>query len=381
VRLHRSPEQPLTPYERRILDVLHRRASDGVVPAQALTTGPADESKRWWRSFVGEVVEDAQRRGLSRDIWDGRTIRRLAVLAAFPAPLVWLAFGFQPTLFYAALAAAFLGGIKNRNRQRDTPAGYAAASRWLGVRATLDEDEAFPTLPPIAVALWERHLAYGAALGVAAAAVRAIPMGAESNRRAWSSYGGRWRQVRVRYPRLLPLAWGADPLKALLRWLVALVAAAAALFLLASLIGFGDLHGVEAAIVAGVVVVLLAVIGVAATVVLRAAADLGSTTQVTGEILRLRRFGSDDSPRYYVAVDDGSSEKLRAWRVRSEIFEGLEQHELVIAALTPRLRYVRSIDPVPVDEVPRQPARGSVRPARSLPVARRLRGASSRRPR
>src|SRR5205085_1785885 len=57
----------------------------------------------------------------------------------------------------------------------------------------------------------ERYLAYGAALGAAVAAVRAIPMGAENDRRAWSSYGGSWRQVTVSYPTVWPPAWGASP--------------------------------------------------------------------------------------------------------------------------------------------------------------------------
>ena len=44
-----------------------------------------------------------------------------------------------------------------------------------------------------------------------------LPMGAESDTQAWSSYGGgRWRPVRIRYPRLWPPGWGLDPRAALL---------------------------------------------------------------------------------------------------------------------------------------------------------------------
>ena len=75
-------------------------------------------------------------------------------------------------------------------RQRHTHDGLVAAGRWVAVREKLDEDEEFQNQPPITVALWERLLAYGAALGVAGGAVRPIPMGAESDRAPWSSYGG-----------------------------------------------------------------------------------------------------------------------------------------------------------------------------------------------
>src|SRR5205085_2471833 len=115
----------------------------------------------------------------------------------------------------------------------ETPAGLAAASRWLGVRTALQQDEVFPTLPSITVALWQRHLAYGAALGLAHAAVEPIRMGAESDTRAWSSYGGTWRAVRVDYPRWLPVGWGRRPQAALLRAVPMAIACAALLAVLA----------------------------------------------------------------------------------------------------------------------------------------------------
>jgi hypothetical protein len=67
IRLRSARQEPLTPYERRVLSHLERLASGGVVPAEALTTGPADVSSGWRREFESEVVADAQGRGLSRD--------------------------------------------------------------------------------------------------------------------------------------------------------------------------------------------------------------------------------------------------------------------------------------------------------------------------
>ena len=73
VRLRSTGETPLTAYERRVLEHLDRIAVDGVVPADALTTGPQHESVRWRRGFVSAVVSDAQSRGLSREAigWSG----------------------------------------------------------------------------------------------------------------------------------------------------------------------------------------------------------------------------------------------------------------------------------------------------------------------
>jgi hypothetical protein len=346
-RLEETSEKPLTAYEHRVMELLRSRASDGIVPTQALTTGPSAESSRWWKDFKGEVVADTQRRGLCRDIIDGRTFRRLTIAAVAPAGVLALLEGFRAGFVYWVVAAFLLSVVKSLHTQRETPEGLAAASRWLGVRAKLQEDEVFPTLAPIAVTLWERHLAYGAAFGVAPATVRAIPMGAESDYRAWSSYGGRWHAVRIRYPHLLPPGWGLHPLLALFRALVALAAALVVLWLFAP-------EAFDVAPDAGVVELLVTLIFVAFPVavaagagllVLRALADLGSTREVTGQVLRLRTYGDDDDKRHYAAIDDGASPTIRAWRVKPEVYSSLRQYQIVTATLTRNLRYVRSIRP------------------------------------
>jgi Predicted membrane protein (DUF2207) len=341
-------DEPLTAYERRIVDHLRRRESGGIVPAQALTTGPSAESKRWWTDFQREVVADAQSRGLCLDILDGKTFKRLAIGALGPAAVLWAFTSFKAGVVYWVIAAFLLGVVKARHTQRDTPAGLAAASQWLGVRAKLADDEAFRSQPPIAVALWERHLAYGAAFGLATEAVRAIPMGAESDTRAWTSYGGRWRAVQITYPDTLPAGWGVHPAVALLHSLVWGAVSLFVLFVVAPNVFdvAPDAGAIELLIGALLVVLPAAAALVLALGFLRAAADLWSTRQVTGQILRLRTYGSDDKKRFYAAVDDGSSPKIRAWRVKPELYSTLQQGEVVTATITPYLRYVRSITPV-----------------------------------
>jgi hypothetical protein len=326
-RLEQRADTGLTSYEQRVMELLRSRASGGIVPAQALTTGPKEQSKGWWKGFEKDVVGDAQQRGLCLDILDKRTFLWLSAAAAAPATVLGVLAGGRVGFGYWVVAFFFLGWVMGLHTQRETPEGLAAASRWLGVRAKLAEDEAFQTQAPIAVTLWERHLAYGAAFGLATAAVRALPMGAESDHHAWSSYGGQWRSVRIRYPHFVPLGWGLHPLLVALRACLALPAA-----LVLWLIVPRDLAVLPAAVAA--------VVGV---VVVWALADLGSTREATGQILRLRAYGDDDDKRHYVAVDDGTSGTIRAWRVKPELYSPLRQYEVVTGTLTRNLRYVRAI--------------------------------------
>ena len=122
-RIREASETALSAYEQRVLQLLRRRESGGIVPTQALTTGPEAESKRWWKDFRREVVADAQRRGLCRDILDGRAFRRLTVAAAAPATVLGLLAGFNPGFVYWVCAAALLSFVKALNPQADTPAG------------------------------------------------------------------------------------------------------------------------------------------------------------------------------------------------------------------------------------------------------------------
>ncbi len=194
----------------------------------------------------------------------------------------------------------------------------------------------FATLPPLTVGIWARHLAYGAALGVAPGAVQPIPMGVESDTRAWTASGGRWRAVRIDYPVFLPLGWGLSPWTALVRGVLRAVVFGWLLYLLAR-IPNAPLELPLLAIAAFVLLrgVLLAV---------RALADLvRSPVVVEGELLRLRAFG-DRGKRYYAAVDEAGSERVRAFVITPSLYARLEQGELVVATVTPHLRHVHRIE-------------------------------------
>ncbi len=334
----------LTPYEQRVVELLRDRMSGGVVPPEALTSGPESEAQGWRKAFDKEVVADARQRGLCRSIADGKLVLGLFAGSLVPGVLWGRAAGHSSGVagIVFVASAALVVAVVTRRTQRETPAGLASATRWLGVRAALREDEVFATLPPITVGLWKRYLAYGAALGVAPGAVRPIPMGAESDSRAWSSYGDRWRAVRVEYPTVFPLGWGLSPVFALLGGAAAGVVSG---FIL--LAAAGPLGNANLALAAPFLVPPAIGAGAAVIVVGRALADLaGSPMTVRGEILRLRILG-DKNKRHFVAVDNGGAARIRAFVVDPSLYCLLEQGEIVEVVATRHLRHVREISRLP----------------------------------
>lgn len=357
----------LTPYEDQVLQHVRALASpDGTVPCEALTTGPEEESKTWWKRFRRSVVDDARARGLSRGRWSRWMLALLGGAAVVPAVLVALALVVSPPqdgkeedpvggfIGVTLLAWGALMAVPTKLRaERDTPAGRAAAARWLGLKEHLEGSGGFSDAPPAAVAIWDRYLSYGAALGVAAGAVRALPLGSESDRVAWTANGGRWRMVKIHYPKRFPPGWGRPPL------LVAAIGAAGVLggLFVARVVlpllagGVSDLSepaGVNGGVGLphGAGLLVLAVPTVAtALVLLRSAVmlwcavpDLFTRREVEGVVLRIRR----EEKRSFIAVDPGAGTRLKAWQVGPAILggAGCGQGERVSATVTPRLGHV-----------------------------------------
>src|SRR2546421_3888754 len=72
------------------------------------------------------------------------------------------------------------------------------------MRAYLRGDESFAELPPAAVTVWDRYLSYGDAVGATRVCSAVIDLGMGNRKRVWSSFGGTWHRVRVRYPSFWP---------------------------------------------------------------------------------------------------------------------------------------------------------------------------------
>lgn len=356
----------LLPYEEQVLDHVRQLAGpDGTVPGEALTTGPEAESARWWKSFASAVNKDARARGLSRGRWSGWMTALLSMTAFAPAVLTALAVVVLPNnrssdsdnpigafIGLVIIVWGVLVAIPGKMRaERDTGRGREVAARWLGLRVYLHQDQAFAEAPPAAVAVWDRYLAYGAALGVAAAAVRALPLGAESDRVAWSAYGGRWRMVRIHYPKRVPPGWGRHPAAATAIALGTLVVAGAMGRLLFPALGdvvsrLGDEirdHGLDGLALLGigllVVPALVIAFWLARSLFMLAVAvpDLFTRRVVEGVALRVHV-----RQQPYLAVDDGTRRELRAWLVDSALLgsSGVARGSVVRATVSPRLGHV-----------------------------------------
>jgi VIT1/CCC1 family predicted Fe2+/Mn2+ transporter len=221
-----AADQPLSPYEQRVLDEVRRKAVDGVVPTDALTTGREDASSGWHRAFGREVVDDAQERGLTRNRWSRWVITLITVGASAIGGLLYLASEVGGESNDYPVASTIAGGIAFAGivvlvvaagrvarslAQLPTDAGKETTARCLALRAHLRENEQLADLLPAAVQLWGRHFAYAGVMGVAPTAMALLPFGAEDDNGAWSRFGGRWRRVRVRYPRGWPPGWGKHP--------------------------------------------------------------------------------------------------------------------------------------------------------------------------
>ena len=370
----------LTFYEQQVLSHVRGLASaDGTVPCEALTTGPEGDSEAWWKRFQASVVEDARNRGLSRGRWSPWMLGVLGATALVPAALAAAALVTLPPeegtteeenpvgAFIGATAIAWfpLMALPRKLRaERDTPAGQEAAARWLGLRDHLDATGGFAEAPPASVVIWERFLSYGAALGVAGGAVRALPLGSESDTEAWTAHGGHWRVVHIDYPKRLPPGWGKPPLLATAIGLAGLLGGlfVARIFfpLMADAVsdlfdstreeGFSPINLIAIAILALPTVVPAVLIVRSALMLAAAVPDLFVTREVEGVVLRLRRHEKVS----YLAVDEGAGTKVRAWIVAPLLLNsaGLNQGWRVSATVTPRLGYVSRLSRIPGDDQP-----------------------------
>jgi hypothetical protein len=358
----------LLPFERRVLDLLQRRAIRGTVPAEALTVGVQDETYAWWEAFADEVTADGRDRGYVQPTWWSRAIV-LLIVAGVIAALAALLYssGSDSTVGLAAYVVGFavcfvtVMLIDNPGEgRRLTWKGARARDRWIAAAHALGWDDALEDDPPPGVAIWGRYLAYGAALGLAPAACRGLPIGPESSHVAWVQRGGLWRRARVKYAGRLPPGLGRPP------WVATIVGAggtavAALVLALAARPGpwypnppfapeIAERLGDAEPIIVGVALVALVLF---VWELISALLDLlGSATTVTGPVVarwvhegrRINPWSDLVPSRRYIAVDAGDSDVIRGWRVPDDEFWAVRRGDIVAVTADRRLRHVRKIE-------------------------------------
>jgi Predicted membrane protein (DUF2207) C-terminal domain len=380
-RTLRPTNDRLQRYERRVLDHIEHHAIDTVVPTRVLTIGPEGVSDRWFRGFAKEVTDHAQQLGLCVDRWSWKHRGLAWLLVAFALAPAWIVADSSETtdetarwvtlgnilLGAAFVVAAALGVLAwrttRRGAQRDTPAGAAAASHWLGVRDFYRNTGEFTDKSAASVAIWDQHLAYATAMGLAQKVQRQIPFETEHDRHAWSRATGQWRRVKVSYHTMRP-GWGRHPAWMAVTGLFLAAVWSAVAYAAIWVANFSWRTDVDeyytltdrqerwiSLVATTAAVFALACAAWMATRFVFGCADLFRTRTVEGELVRRRsRGGGEDStPTYHLAIDTATAtqrvdDTILAYRVRSDIYNQTAQGARVRLVLTPLLGYVKSVE-------------------------------------
>ena len=369
----------LLPHERLVLQhVMARFTTDRAIPARYLAVDIHDS---WWRRFTSLVSDDARDAGLVRRRW---TLRDLAV----PSILAGLAAGaWLLALSSGSATVAVIDSIERRiiawttlvavvvliarcvhhvarPELTLTNHGRAATERWLAVRKRL-VGHGFGDLAPSALETGDRRLGYATAMCLATGAAVELPLAREDHRHAWSAVGDQARLVRVEYP--ARIGYGLSPVMAigggLLACFIGLQAhrwfndIAHGDALLSLYDRFPEQDWLIADIATGLTALSFVPIVIGLWVALAGAADGFSSVTRTGVILRarqpaevsplprrLRRFLERDRYSLYIAVDDGSSDTVVAWRTneRNAVPQGVN----ATVKATPVLGHVSKAQPV-----------------------------------
>ena len=339
----------LRPHERLVLQhVMARYTSDRAIPARYLAV---DVHGSWWKRFRGLVEGEARESGLVRRRWAPADLLLPAGAWVLAVLTWWIArssgdtevaviesverriVGWGLLLLVVALGLRMVLHLL-RPTFTHTDKGLAATSNWLAVRQRL-VGAGFADMAPSSIEVGDRRLAYATAMCLADGAAVELPLAREDARRAWSSVGGRARLVRVRYP--LRPGYGMTP------WVSLAVGVVLAFIGLQGRRWFADVargEGFDWAyeqfpeqdwLIADVATALTFLawlpIALGLWMALAGAADALGSVERTGVVVRarrpvevsplpravLRRFERD---RYslYIAIDDGTSDDVVAWR-------------------------------------------------------------------
>ena len=355
VHPRRSDPADLNGYERQVLERVDALTEHGAVPVTALAHRDPAEAEVWTKHFAAQVADDARRRGLSRP-------RRRKYLYTLLAADLAGAAGVGVTMLRslgdsvnepgikawsaAILALAALATLgRPPDGASDTPAGRAAAARWLGLQEHLRHDTAFAELPPASVAIWDRYLAYGEAVGVTRTCDAVLDFGVGDGRRLWSHHGGGWRRIRVRHPLSTPYVGCAT---------VDLAALAAVLFVPGGVVtAIGLAAGLPVLTVVGLVAVAASLYLAGGTLL-----SVQPPVPVTGQILWLRPWkrytGQNGKPGPYRAhclvVDDGRADRTTAWALPTDLVADLAVGDVVTIG---GRRWSRRVDSIELVEAGR----------------------------
>ena len=325
-----TPVEELTPYERRAVAHVSRRAGPlPEVPAAALADGFEGGAGSFRQAFRGEVVAAARRLGLTRPAL--RTARKavLCLFALVPAGVaLGAAYSYQHNgqllvfcAFYYAILCTSVARVSSErltSKGRQALAGWRAHSTIAGPPANGTRDEA-----------------RAAALGANPEAL--VQFTAPGDDTAWSGYGAGWRLVTIGDPgtRTWPgLSAGA---------LAAFCLLTTPGIPLLAFLGYEVAGGSR-----GIVLGILTGVALDALVVTRGVsrwAHLPRLAEFDGMVLRQWEVeSSDEGTSYYVAADDGFGPQAWAFEVRPADYRRLAPGTLAHVRINARLNKLIEIE-------------------------------------
>ena len=368
----------LLPHERLVLQhVMARFTTDRAIPARFLAV---DIKGSWWRRFRSLVIDDAQRAGLVTRRWPGLLLAVPGAIVLLSAFVWWgsrngnaetaVIDSVERRLWALAILVGIIAlGYRVVRHAIDRPlthteAGLVATQQWLSVRQRLIEGD-FGQMAASSLEVGDRRLAYASATCLADGAAVEFPLAREDHHHAWSSVGAEPRLVRIKYP--IRLGYGLHPVVAFAGGVITtFVGLRLRRFFSDTARGdslnslyerFPEQDWLIADVATGLAVLVAIPIVVGVIVAIFGAADVFSTVERTGVVLRARRPAEvAPLPRFirkrierdryslYVAVDDGTRGTVYAWRTgeRSAIPQGAN----ATVRATPVLGYVRRATPV-----------------------------------
>ena len=355
VRLRRPVPSDARPYELRVLERLSRVAGTEAVSVEELRERYAAGSYRWHKRLTQEVARDARRLGLVRSRSIGLdAVAGVAAAVATAAIIVGILRSSTPNLddgglgllglviggwvfgsAFGYLVLAISVSIFVPDSNHLTAQGRQAAAHWLGVAAWLRAYEPLRDLPPAAVAIWDRYLAYGAALGAMPHAVDVLDFETTGHRDVvWSTHTGTPRPVSVRYQKRNRLLRPAGPVSAGASRFWAVFSLA--LWSAVATFAWTPPHRWLPVLI---FVVALVQIARALYRLIWSVVDIRWPETVTGTLIDISLLGQQpvtvDQPglpatmptHYYLIVDDGSTDQLRPWIVNRDLARGEETDE------------------------------------------------------
>lgn len=375
---HANHGDSLRPHERLVLQhVIARFTTDRAIPARYLAV---DVRGSWWRRFAGLVADEARHDGLITRRWGVFDVCLPGAFALL-ASVSWLlgaSAGSDVAVIDSVLRrivawlllASIVMLVVRIVRVIVQPSftltnqGVTVTRQWLAVRRQLDR-VGLSDLAPSALEIGDRRLGYATAMCLAEGAAVELPLAREDHYRAWSSVGGQARLVRVRYP--ARIGFGVAPYVA--------IAGGAIMFLVGLRIRswtdsvargegfswayerFSEQDSLIADVATGLTFVAWVPIGLGLWLAIAGLLDVFGTVERTGVVVRarrpvevsplprwVRRRLDRDRYRVFLAVDDGTTDTIVAWRATERTAVPQGARATVKASMV--LGRVRSASPV-----------------------------------